>query len=245
MGKRKKRDKKKKNQATSSGRLKIKSKKSSVVYICICAAVLLIFVFNIVVIKTAEPLIVTAEEAYEFAGEDGVDCILVLGASVSQFGPSLILANRLDRGLELFGLGVSKIMLLSGDNGTIEYNEVQAMKEYVLRHGGDVGLDAANVYLDYAGFSTYASAVRCKDVFMAKRVVIVTQRYHLYRAVWNAKMAGLEVVGVAADDTKHGQALRDVREAPARIKDFFLSVFSYTPNIMGDPVPLTYPSTQR
>ena len=245
MGKRTKREKKRENQAGSSGRFKIKGKGSRVALICACAAVLLIFVFNIIVIKTAEPLIVTAEEAYEFAGEDGVDCILVLGASVSQFGPSLILSKRLDRGLELFGLGVSEIMLLSGDNGTIEYNEVQAMKEYVLRHGGEVGLEAANVYLDYAGFSTYASAVRCKDVFMAKRVVIVTQRYHLYRAVWNAKMAGLDVVGVAAEDTNYGQALRDIREAPARVKDFFLSVFSYTPNIMGDPVPLAYPSTQR
>lgn len=197
---------------------------------------------NIIVVKTAEPLIVTAGEAAE---RGTADCILVLGASVTEYGPSPMLADRLDKGLELFGLGVSKIMLLSGDNGRIEYNEVQAMKEYVLQNGGSVGLEAANVYMDYAGFSTYDSAVRCKEVFGANRVVIVTQRYHLYRAVYNAKKAGLDVIGVAATDTKAGQAGRDRREVPARVKDFFLSFIGASPKYLGEQVPLTYPSTQE
>ena len=216
------------------------------VLLCAAAVIVIILAINLHVIRTAAPLIVTADEAAEALGESGMaDCILVLGASVSAYGPSTILAERLDKGMELFGLGVSDILLLSGDNGTIEYNEVQAMKDYALEHGGEFGIDAANIYLDYAGFSTYSSAKRCKDVFQAERVVIVTQRYHLYRAVYNAKLVGLDVTGVAADDRKSGRFSRNIREVPARIKDFVLSHIGYTPKIMGDPVPLTYPSTQQ
>ena len=231
---------------TKSKRKKAKTKKRKPV-IWVCAAVVIIFTFavNLHVVRASAPLIVGADEAAKIVGETGAaDCILVLGASVSEYGPSPILANRLDKGMELFGLGLSDIMLLSGDNGTIEYNEVQAMKNYTLKHGADFGLDASNVYLDYAGFSTYSSAVRCKDIFQAERVVIVTQRYHLYRAVYNAKMAGLDVIGVAAEDRTTDQWKRDVREVPARVKDFFLAHIGYVPKIMGDPVPLTYPSTQ-
>ena len=213
--------------------------------IVLCAAVLLTVTINLFVVKTADPLIVTPDEAYRLAADGGeFDCILVLGASVSEYGPSDILAYRLDKGLELFSLGVSNIILLSGDNGTIEYNEVQAMKDYMLSRGSDTGLTSANIYLDYAGFSTYSSAVRSKDIFGAKRIVIVTQRYHLYRAVYIAKMIGLDVVGVAAEDMTQGQAARNIREVPARVKDFFLTLFKYTPGVMGDPVPLEYPSTQ-
>ena len=211
-----------------------------------CIAIVVVSLINIAVVRVAEPLIVTADKVNELSAQDGeFDCILVLGASVSQYGPSPVLAYRLNKGLELFGLGVSNIMLLSGDNGTIEYNEVQAMKEYVLEHGMETGLTTNNVYLDYAGFSTYYSMVRSKDVFGAKRIVIVTQRYHLYRAVYIAKMIGLDVYGVAADDVPGGQALQgSIREVPARVKDFFLTLIGYTPSIMGDPVPLVYPSTQ-
>jgi len=202
-------------------------------------------VINISVVSVADKLIITPEKAQALSLENGkFDCIMVLGASVSQYGPSAILANRLDTGLDLFGRGVSDIVLLSGDNGTVEYNEVQAMKDYMLKQGGEAGLEPANIYLDYAGFSTYSSAVRSKDIFGAKRIIIVTQRYHLYRALFIAKMIGLDAYGVAAEDIPNGQALRDAREVPARVKDFFLSLIRYTPSVMGDPVPLKYPSTQ-
>ena len=216
-----------------------------IIPVCAAVIVILTLVINLDVINTAKPLIVTAEQAAAIFGEGGekADCILVLGASVTRYGPSPMLADRLDKGMELFGLDVSDIMLFSGDNGTVEYNEVQVMKEYALSNGEATGLAAANIYLDYAGFSTYSSAKRCKDVFQAERVVIVTQRYHLYRAVYDAKLAGLDVVGVAACDTKSGQWIRDLREIPARVKDFFLANTGYVPKIMGDPVPLDYPST--
>ncbi|MDR3364291.1 MAG: YdcF family protein [Clostridiales Family XIII bacterium] len=212
--------------------------------ILVCAATA---AANIVCVQTAAPYIVTAEAARGLLAREGgaADCILVLGASVAEDGPSPMLADRLDEGMALYGLGVSNILLLSGDNGTVEYNEVQAMKDYVLKNGGAMGIEPANIYLDYAGFSTYDSAIRCKEIFEAKRVVIVTQRYHLYRAVYNAKKIGLDVYGVAAPDTKHGQFSRDIREVFARAKDFFLTHIGYEPAIMGEPVPLVYPSTQE
>ena len=226
-------------------RIEPMKKRNRAALVCVCAVAAFILVTNMLVVSVAKSLIVSSDEALAFSSNGGADCILVLGASVSQYGPSPMLADRLDRGIELFDLGVSNIMLLSGDNGTIEYNEVQAMKDYVLRQE-NTGAGAANIYLDYAGFSTYNSVVRCKEIFEAKRVVIVTQRYHLYRAVYNAKKAGLDVVGVAAVDTKYGgQTVRNIREVPARVKDFLLSLVGYTPKIMGDPVPLVYPSTQQ
>jgi len=218
-----------------------KKKAARLIILCVCAVLVFVLVINVYVVKTAGPLFVTAEEAAE---KGSFDCILVLGASVTEYGPSPMLADRLDKGLELFGLGVSDIMLLSGDNGMVDYNEVHVMRNYVLTHGVEKGLSADNVYLDYAGFSTYDSAVRAKEVFKAERVVIVTQRYHLYRAVFNAKKAGLDVYGVAAADTKSGQFSRDLREIPARVKDFFLTLVGADPKFLGDPVPLVYPSTQ-
>jgi len=218
-----------------------KKRRKPVILLCICAVIVITAVINILVVKTSAPYILSAGEAAE---RGTVDCILVLGASVTEYGPSLMLSDRLDKGLELFGLGVSNILLLSGDNGQVEYNEVQAMKDYVLQYGGEVGLGADNIYLDYAGFSTYDSVVRCKEVFGAEKIVIVTQRYHLYRAVFNAKRIGLDVVGVAAQDTNRGQFSRDLREVPARVKDFFLTLIGAKPKYLGDPVPLVYPSTQ-
>ena len=235
------RPKKKRDRSAPRG----KNRRRGAVILCACAAALFMLAINLVVVRAAAPLIMTAEEAGALMDEEGpADCILVLGASVTQHGPSPMLANRLDTGLDLFGMGVSNIMLLSGDNGQVEYNEVQAMKEYALENGGEAGLEAANIYLDYAGFSTYSSAIRCKEVFQAERVVIVTQRYHLYRAIYNAKLVGLDAVGVAAEDGKSSQLPRDLREILARVKDFFLTHIGYTPKIMGDPVPLDYPSTQ-
>ena len=213
--------------------------------IAVIAVIAFIFIINIVVVKTTESSIISPEETREWAStQGGATCIVVLGASVSEYGPSPMLADRLDSGLGLFALDLSDIMLLSGDNGTIEYNEVQAMKNYAIKNGERLGLTEENIYLDYAGFSTHDSMYRAKNIFQAEKIVIVTQRYHLYRALYIADRLGLDAVGVAAKDTKHGQTVRDIREIFARVKDFFLLGTGYVPKIMGDPVPLEYPSSQ-
>jgi len=209
-------------------------------------AVIAIAFINIAVVITTSIDIMTPEAAAAWVQRDGgkADAVLVLGAAVWGETPSPILADRLDAGMRVFGAGASNLMLLSGDNGSVWYNEVQAMQSYVLQNGGVYGITKSNIYLDYAGFSTYDSIYRFKHVFQGERVVIVTQRYHLYRALFSAKLLGIDAVGVAAPDRADGQIPRDLREIPARVKDFFLALFRFPPHTLGEPVPLVYPSTQ-
>ena len=94
--------------------------------------------------------------------------------------------------------------------------------------------------MDHAGFSTYESMYRAKEVFCARRVVIVTQKYHLYRAIYVARALGLEAYGVAAaGDDYGGQLYRDIREVLARNKDFFTSIFKPQPEYLGKAIPVS------
>ena len=217
-----------------------------VILILVIIVVVLIAAINIYVVSYSKSKMVSVEEAAQLAQSDGeFSCIIVLGASVRDGTPSPILANRLDTGLKLYENGISNLLLLSGDNGRLEYNEVIGMKNYLIEEGKDVGLTDDNIYLDYAGFSTYDSMYRSKDIFEADRIVIATQGYHLYRALYIANKLGLEAYGVASEDRSSGQLSRDIREIPARTKDFFLTAVKFKPAILGDPVPLTFPSDQE
>ena len=216
------------------------------VIILLLVAVVLVAAINIYVVSYSKSKILSVEAASALTEANGeASCIVVLGASVKNGTPSPILANRLDTGLELFNRGVSNIILLTGDNGRVEYNEVQGMKDYMLENGADVGLTKNNIYLDYAGFSTYESMYRCKHIFGAEKIIVSTQDYHLYRTLFIANKLGIEAYGVAAEDRPTGQLMRDIREIPARVKDFFLVLIKFEPRIMGEEISLTYPSTQH
>jgi vancomycin permeability regulator SanA len=215
------------------------------VLVCVIAAVLVVGVTNLIVVLSVKDRIVTAEEAAAIAADKGkFPCAEVLGAAVQNGSPSPILAERIDRGMELVKDGATDILLFSGDNGTNEYNEVAAMKSYAIKNGAayDVGED--NIYLDYAGFSTYDSMYRLRDVFDTKRAVIVTQEYHLSRALYIADRLGIDVYGVAARPRESGQFSRDVREIFARTKDFFYVLTNQKPKYLGDTVKLAYPARQ-
>ena len=177
--------------------------------------------------------IITEEEA---EGLTDIDCILVLGCSVKKDGtPSAMLEDRILTGVRLYEAGVSGKLLMSGDHGQDDYDEVNTMKDYAVQEG--VGPD--EIFLDHAGFNTYASMYRARDVFQVKRVVIVTQRYHLYRALYIARKLGLEAYGVPADTrTYSGQFLRDLREIAARCKAFVYCIFMPEPEYLGDPIPI-------
>ncbi len=171
------------------------------------------------------------------AADGDFDCILVLGCQVRPDGsPSLMLRDRLDRGLELYGAGAAPKLLMSGDHGQTEYDEVNTMKQYALA----AGAEAQDVFMDHAGFSTYESLYRARDVFQAKRVLIVTQEYHLYRALYIARALGLEARGVCAEGEQYrGQTLRELREIAARVKDAVKCVFKPKPTFLGDPIPVS------
>lgn len=94
--------------------------------------------------------------------------------------------------------------------------------------------------MDHAGFSTYETVYRAKEIFQARKVVIVTQGYHLHRALYIAKQLGLEAYGVASDlRTYSSQAKQDVREMMARCKDFGMCIFKPEPTYMGEAIPIS------
>lgn len=164
------------------------------------------------------------------------DCIMVLGASVHADGtPSPMLADRLDLGIALYQAGVAPKLLLTGDNGQVEYNEVAAMLEYVTA----AGVPAEDVFLDHAGFSTYDSVYRAQAVFGVNRMVAVTQKYHLYRTLYGCRAKGLQAVGAAADQERYtGQWMRDLREVLARDKDVVKWRLQPDPTYLGDAIPI-------
>ena len=195
-----------------------------------------VFGVNALVVSTARENVITAKEAAEL---EDVDCIIVLGCLVRSDGTlSDMLCDRVERGIEVYGLMAEKSgakLLMSGDHGTVEYDEVNAMKQYAI----EKGIDSEEIFMDHAGFSTYESIYRAKEIFGAERVVIITQEYHLYRALYIADSLGLEAYGVASDQrTYSGQTMRDVREILARNKDFLTSLFKPKPTYLGDKISL-------
>lgn len=176
----------------------------------------------------------TPEEAAQLKN---VDCILVLGCGVRGDGsPTVMLEDRLDTGVALYSHRVAPKLLMSGDHGRAEHDEVNPMKAYALA----AGVPSADVFMDHAGFSTYESLYRARTVFGAKKVVIVTQRYHLFRALYVAKQLGIDAYGVCADGQVYsGQSLRCVREVAARAKDVLYGLLQPLPKYLGAPIPVS------
>ena len=146
-----------------------------------------------------------------------------------------MLADRLNQGIELYQAGAADRLLMSGDHGRAEYDEVNVMKAYAMERG----IPSEHIFMDHAGFSTYESMYRARDVFEAKKVIIVTQRYHMYRALYVARALGLDAYGVTSDPWQYqGQTYRELREMAARIKDFFYVILKPKPTYLGDTIPV-------
>ena len=179
--------------------------------------------------------ILTVEEA----SEGKFDCVLVLGAGVWGESPSPMLEERLNRGIEVYKTGCADRILMSGDHGRTEYDEVNVMKDFAVGKGAI----ADEVFMDHAGFSTYESMYGAKDVFKVKKVVIVTQKYHLYRAIYNARRLGLDAYGVAADGQYNYslpvRTFNNARESLARCKDFLWCIFKPEPTYLGEVIPIS------
>ena len=165
------------------------------------------------------------------------DCILVLGCRVHEDGsPSLMLADRLEKGIELYESGASARLLMSGDHGRSEYDQANTMKAFAVEQG----VPSEAVFMDHAGFSTYDSIYRAKDVFQAEKIIVVSQEYHLSRALYIAERLGLDAYGVAAADISYqGATYRSLREAAARGKDFLLAWVQPQPKFLGEAVPVS------
>lgn len=169
-------------------------------------------------------------------GDHDFDAILVLGAAVYPDGtPSTILADRLDVAIKLYKKGVAPKIIMSGDNREANYNECYNMKTYAINKG----VPSADVFCDHRGVCTYDSMYRAKHVFGVKSMCIVTQSYHMYRAIFDAAGMGIDAWGVPSDTHEYlDQDYYDKREFLARINDFKKVIMRENAEFLSEPVSL-------
>ena len=214
----------------------MKSKAKRIFTVLVSAAVLLaaaVFVPNFIIVNKTKSNIVTLEESAELSD---IDCAVILGAGVRDGKPTPMLRDRLLTGIELYKSGAAKKLIMSGDHGSEEYDEVNIMKSFAVENG----IPDSDIFMDHAGFSTYETVYRAKEIFEADNIIIVSQEYHLYRALYIAKKLGVKAVGVSADlNTYRGQTKRDLREILARDKDFFNCIIKPEPTYLGDKIPVS------
>ncbi|MCP4403969.1 MAG: hypothetical protein GY801_42520 [bacterium] len=168
----------------------------------------------------------------------GAHTALILGAKVYQGGRlSHMLEDRVLTGLELYRQGKVKKLLLSGDHGRKAYDEVNAMRNYLLKKG----VPPQDIFMDHAGFNTYNSMYRARDVFQVQDVIVVTQEFHVPRSVYIARALGLDAVGVTADRRvymRSTQLKSDSREILARVKAFLDVNRRVKPKFLGTEIPI-------
>ncbi len=189
---------------------------------------------NAYMVSSTEEKILSAEESAQL---QEVDCILVLGAGVHGTTLSHMLEDRVLTGINLYELGSAPKILMSGDHGQDDYDEVNAMKDYAK----DKGVPSEDIFMDHAGFSTYESVYRARDIFQAEKIIIISQKYHLHRAIYIAEYLGLEAYGVdsqlrpyAADTNIYNT----IREFLARNKEFIYVRLNPEPTYLGEVIPI-------
>lgn len=188
---------------------------------------------NFIMIGSTKKYLRSTKEADQLKN---IDCVLVLGCLVRSDGSmSGMLIDRMNRGIDVFETGVSDRMLVSRDHGKKDYDEVNAMKAYAIANG----IEPQEIFMDHAGFSTYESMYRASEVFGAKRILVVTQGYHLPRALYTARSLGIEAYGVAADQHIYaGRQRFYFREAFARAKDLVYCIMKPQPKYLGEKIDL-------
>ena len=202
------------------------------IIIFIITIAIIILGINLYVILSTKKQIIEEEKYTELSD---IDCIIILGAGIVEDKPSHMLEDRLLEGIKLYQNNISDKIIMSGDHGRKEYDEVNVMKNYAIQKG----VPSENIFMDHAGFSTYESIYRARDIFKARKVVIVTQKYHLYRALYIANQLGIEAYGVGADPRQYvGRIYREMREILARNKDFIKCIFKPEPTYLGETIPV-------
>ena len=208
--------------------------KKIIIYLAIIVVIiaLIILAINLYVKESTKKQIISSSD---YTNLENIDCIIILGAGIWGDKPSPMLEDRLLEGINLYNDNISNKIIMSGDHGIEEYDEVNIMKNYAI----EKGVPSENIFMDHAGFSTYESIYRAKEIFEANKVVIVTQKYHLYRALFIANNLGLEAYGINSDPRMYvGQTKREIREILARNKDFVTSLIKPKPTYLGDEIPI-------
>lgn len=213
----------------------IRKFKKSLIYLSITCAFLAAFVLviNQYVQNEGSKYIVSQDDVPK------ADAIIVLGALVFPDGNvSLMLRDRLTTGYELYEKGKAPKIIVSGDHGQKEYDEVNTMKDFLKAKG----VPSDDIFMDHAGFNTYDSLYRARDIFQAKKIIIVTQKYHLMRALFIAKELGIEAYGASADKRIYAGVMlkNEIREIGARNKAFFTAkLLNPKPKYLGEVIPVS------
>ncbi|ATD56149.1 SanA protein [Clostridium chauvoei] len=203
--------------------------------------IMVLIIISIIIILTIINHVQGYGEKYILNLEDlpkNSDAIIVLGAGVKDDGnPSDILVDRLETSLEVYKEDKSNTFILTGDHGRENYNEVKAMKDYIMKND----INEKHVFMDHAGFSTYDSMYRAKEIFKVDKAIIVTNKYHLPRALYIARKLGIEAYGIPSDIRRY--LFIDSykkREKLAQLKDFiYVNILKPKPTFLGDEIPVS------
>lgn len=189
---------------------------------------------NLYIVIKEKSRIISLEEADKFQA----DCIVVLGAGIRDDGsPTWMLEDRIKIGDKLYQNHAADKIIMSGDHGRENHDEVNTMKSYAMGEG----IPSEDIFMDHAGFETYDSLYRARDIFGAKKVIIVTQEYHLYRALYIADQLGLDARGVTSDLRFYSKKMAywKFREYLARVKSFVKCITQPEPKYLGDTIDLS------
>jgi len=220
--------------------MKILKKICLVIGLVAGSALLLTLIINIYMSAFAEKYIITSfNDLPNSKGNQGWTC-LVLGAQVSGTKLSPVLKDRVEAGIEAFSNNYATTLLLSGDHGKKWYDEVNAMRIYILDNYPE--FDKNRIFLDHAGFDTYDSIRRAQKIFCAENLVIISQSFHTIRAVYIARKLGINAYAYAVDQSKYSNQWQfswAFREYFARVKAFFDTLVRRDPQYLGDKIPVT------
>lgn len=205
-----------------------------ILFTCL-AVVLFIFSINYYIVKTTDDYVFT-----DIKKLPKVDAVIVLGAKVSKEKLSYVLEDRLIAGVNIIYANKAEAILLSGDHGQKEYDEVNGMRKYIIRR--KFNIQKEQIFMDHAGFDTYDSMFRAKEIFGIKSAIIVTQDFHINRSVYIARNLGINAYGFAVNEDMYKESVRlnwRVRELLTRVKAFKDVLIHSYPTYLGEKIPIS------
>ena len=166
--------------------------------------------------------------------------VIIPGAKVYANNISYVVRDRIEAGVDCINHSKAQRILISGDHGRTDYDEVNQMRLYMQRI---YNVQPDIIFMDHAGFSTYETMYRARDIFCVNDAVVVTQKFHLARSVYIGRKLGLNIVGYEAPEltgySKQTHTNWNTRETLARIKAFFMVLLNSKPTYLGEQIPIT------
>lgn len=218
-------------------RRKVRSNTNKHPVILWIAGVIVLLLISLISIGLIDWAVERAGDRHIVTGDQlqPADCVIVPGALVYSDRPSLMLQDRLDVALAIYQSGITDRILVSGDHGRKDYDEVNIMRQYLI----DKGVDPEHIFMDHAGFDTYDTLYRARDVFLVRKAIVVTQDFHLRRALYIGECLKIDLQGVSSDLRAYPRAgYYRLREYAARVKAFIECLLKAKPTYLGETIPI-------